>query len=52
MSRVGLNGREKELKWEKVNIRRETYVKQKGGRVRTLPLFLAMVRNLLLVLAA
>ena len=24
MSRVGLNGREKEVKWEKVNIRRKT----------------------------
>jgi hypothetical protein len=51
MSRVGLNGREKEVKWDKVNIRRKTYVKQKGGMVRTLPLFLAMARNLFLVLA-
>jgi hypothetical protein len=51
LSRVGLNGREKDVKWEKVNIRRKTYVKQKGGKVRNFPLFLAMARNLFLVLA-
>jgi hypothetical protein len=51
VSRVGLNGREKEIKWAKVNIRRKTYVKPKGGTVRALPLFLAMVGNLFLVLA-
>jgi hypothetical protein len=51
MSRVDLKGREKEVEWEKVNIRRKTYVEEKGGRVRTLPPFLAMARNLFLVLA-
>ena len=50
MSRADLKGREKEVEWEKVNIRRKTYIKQKGGTVRTLPPFLAMARNLFLVL--
>jgi len=52
MPRVDLKGREKEVEWDKVNIRRKTYVKEKGGTVRTLPTFLAMARNLFLVLAS